>query len=176
MKKPEQLDPRTELENVPLEMLAIYSNTEALKARVSELDKILLARACSMLNVEPTYPLKIGNAAPFCASLIYENHCELQCALAVAEASPQYREACAVIEPIVRRCEAQVDAEERHTADVGAATAALRLAQEAATAKAALAANRDAAVIAARRALQEVELACVGGMAPALTDDERATL
>ena len=171
MKKTTSTDPRTELENVPLEMLAIYSNTEALKARVSELDKILIARACSMLNVDSTYPLKIGNALPFCASLIYENHCELQCALAVVEASPQYREACAVIEPILTRCKAQAEAEERHTANVGAASTALRLAQEAAAAKATTAANKDAGVIAARRALQEVELSHAGGM-PAFVADE----
>ena len=164
MKKPEQLDPRTELENVPLEMLAIYSNTEALKARVSELDKILLARACSMLNVEPTYPLKIGNAAPFCASLIYENHCELQCALDVVVASPQYREACAVIEPLLAACKAQAEAEERHTEEIARRKASLQSATAAAQAKAALLANKDTAVLAARRALQEAELVCVGAL------------
>ena len=156
-------DPREELANISPEHLNLFVHVAAVRQTIEQMTAAIILRA-SCMTVETSFPLKIGNAAPFIHSLIVENHAALAHVLAVLEGSPAFAAARAAVEPVLARCEAAEQAELAHQATIGERKAALAEATGAAQAKAALAASRDAGVIAARRALQTAELSHAGGM------------
>lgn len=142
--------------NVPAHHSCAFVNGSALRNLYAEREPSFLFNLA--VNGAPT-PLVVPNSTSHIFNYIRTEDASeflaIRAALEIAEASPAFREACEIMEPLlaeVRRLEQQLADE---IAEHGVKCNALQVAESAALEKAKAIADKDPAVVAARQALEK---------------------